>query len=391
MVLPSDRAYLKHLLLAEFRNDPAVVDPDFEVYEYLKKADYLLSLDESDLHCNGNTTTIVKSQEDILDLIDLPIRGTGQEVELETLIVPKGKKYLNQIMSKMPLDVMIHKGKTGIGGTTLAATDKRKWVICMSSRNLVKRKSDKHKNSIGVYAIGHGGAVDNDIMEYKGNTIFTTWASLPRVMANVDPAEWSLLIDENHELITKGGYQGSDINKLIRIKDAFRHVTLMSATKTMIKDYKSAFDGMDTLSIEFEEKKVLNIEMLKTNKLVSTLTELTKRVLEDGDRPNLHVFLNKLDSIIRVVTMLEVILGRDLSDEISIVASSSKETNSDKISKIGKGFYEIEDEMMVKRINFYTSTSFTGVDIYDDFGDIIMAVHGSIQYTRLDFNYDIAV
>lgn len=389
MVLLSDRKYLKQILLEEFRNDSDVDDPGFEVYEYLKKADYLLSLDEYDLHFDGNTTNLVKSQDDILNLVDLPIRGTGQEVELETLIVPQGILYLSQIMSKMPLDVMIHKGKTGIGGTTLAAMDRRKWVICMSSRNLVKGKSDEHKNSIGVYAIGHGGAIDTDIMEYKGNTIFTTWASLPRVMMNVNPSEWSLLIDENHELITKGGYQGSDINKLIRAKDAFRHLTLMSATETKIKDYKGGFEGMDTLNIKCEEEDVLKIEMLKTNKLVPTLTELTTRVLEDDDRPNLHVFLNKLDSIIRVVTLLEAVLGKDLSDEISIVASSSKETNSDKISKIGKGFYEIEDERTVKRINFYTSTSFTGVDIYDDFGDIIMAVNGSIQYTRLDFNFDI--
>jgi hypothetical protein len=389
MVLLSDREYLKQLLLAEFRNDPDVVDPDFEVYDYLRKADYSLSLDEDDLHLYANITTQVKSDDDILNLVDLPIRGSGKQVELETLIVPKGEIYLSQIMSKIPLDVMIHKGKTGIGGTTLAVMDRRKWVICMGSRNLVKSKSEVHKNSIGVYAIGHGGATDSDIMKYKGNTIFTTWASLERVMLNVDPAEWSLLIDENHEFITKGGYQGSDINKLIRVKDAFRHVTLMSATETKIKDYKGGFDGMDILNIEWEEKEVFNIEMVKTYSLVSSLVELSKRVLDDVDKPNLHVFLNKLDSIIRVVSMLETILGRDLSDEISIVASSSKEMNSDKISRIGKGLYKIEDEKIVKRLNFYTSTSFTGIDVYDDFGDIIMAVHGSIQYTRLDFNFDI--
>ena len=54
---------------------------------------------------------------------------------------------------------------------------------------------------------------------------------------NIDLNQWSLLIDENHELIHKGDYMGININTVLSIKEKFRHVALMSATETAIKDY----------------------------------------------------------------------------------------------------------------------------------------------------------
>ncbi len=383
-----ERSYLNKIYSDEnLKFPPTNINmADYHAYCNLQVADYLYNMSEDELYWDSSIPDI-NSHQDVIDIFDLPIRGTYEGVELDPVIVPKGYKFIADVMSKIPLDVLFLKGRTGVGATTLAAQESREWIICLGSRNIVKSKSRKHQNSIGVFAVGHGGATDEKIESYEGNTIFTTWASLPRLMCLINVEKWSLLLDENQEFIRDGGYRGKDINYVLKAKDQFKHCTLMSATETAVSDYRGLVSGMDVLKIKWEEKREWNIEVEQTELLQNVISELARRVLDDDEQPNVHVFVNKLELSIRVVNILEKVFEKDLSDKISIVASN-KPANVDKIQSIGAGNYELEDESCVKRVNFYTSTSFSGVDIEDSFGDIVMAVDGNIGYTRLDIHMD---
>lgn len=386
----SERPYLKKNLLIEYENDPGIELDQAAWYldSDLRNADFYLSLSEEELQRDYKMDYPYCTHKYIIDSFDRPIKGTGQGIELDPVIVPKEYKFLGDVMSKMPLDVMIYKGKSGIGGTTLAIEDSRKWIICVGSKDIVKTKSKKHKNTLGVYAMGHGGASNLGILSYTGNTIFTTWSSLNRVMENINIEKWSLLIDENQELIRDGSFRSGDINNIFRKVKDFKYVTLISATEIDKPYYLGYFKNIDILRFSWEKKKYYNIDVIETNYLIRNIAQLCKSSIEDPELPNKHIFFNSVEGIIKVVLILEKVFGKDLSDEISII-TSDKSTNIEKISKIGKGKYKLGELHDVKRINFYTSTSFSGVDIEDNNGDIIIAVNGKLKHTRLDLKKDI--
>ena len=389
MIALKDRKYLNKIHSEKYQLESGydAKKADWYTSMDLQNGDYLLNMSEDQLYWDSSIPYI-NSHQDVIDSFDLPIRGTGQGIELDPVIVPRGIKYIGDAMGKMPLDVMIYKGKTGVGGTTSAIQDRRKWVICIGRRIVVKDKSEKHENTLGVFAIGHGGATNDEISNYRGNTIFTTWSSLERVMENIDVEQWSLLLDEPQELIGDGGFRPKDINKALKLKNRFKHCTTISATETKKKDYLKSFDDLDILRIRWEEKRYHDIEVDETKNLITNLAQRSLSVLEDDDLPNLHIFINSVDSIIRIVTVLEKVLNKDLSDKISIVVAE-KASNVERIEGIGNGKYSIEDLKSVKRINFYTSTCFSGVDIEDNNGDIVIAADGRNAYTRLHLIYDI--
>jgi len=389
MIALRERKYLNKIYSDKYQSELGceLEKAEWHAWIDLQNADYLLNMSEDSLYWD-NPCPGINCYSDIIKMYDEPIRGTGKGITLDEVFIPKGIKYIGNAMSKMPLDVMIFKGKTGVGGTTLAIEDNRKWVICVGSRNIVKSKSKKHENTLGVFAIGHGGATNDEINNYRGNTIITTWSSLERVMENIDVEQWSLLLDEPQEFIRDGGFRPKDINNALKFKNKFKYCTTISATETKKMDYLKSFDELDILRIRWEEKRYHVIEVDETNSLITNLAQRSLSVIEDDDLPNLHIFINSVESIIKVVTILEKVFKTDLSDKISIVAAE-KASNAERIEAIGSGSYIIEDLKSVKRINFYTSTCFSGVDIEDDFGDIVIAANGNNAYTRLHLKYDI--
>jgi len=387
MLALTERPYLHKIYTNKYLQWENQKYAEWLAYKDLQQADYLLNMDEDKLYWDSEYP-YYNTHADVLEDFDESIRGTGQGIELEEIFTSKEFKYIGDVMNKMPLDVMIYKGKTGIGGTTLAIEDNRKWIICVGSRRIVKSKSEKHENTLGVFAIGHGGATNDEISNYRGNTVFTTWSSLERVMENIDVEQWSLLLDEPQELIGDGGFRPKDINNALKLKNRFKHCTTISATETKKKDYLKSFDDLDILRIRWEEKRYHDIEVDETKNLITNLAQRSLSVLEDDDLPNLHIFINSVDSIIRITTILEKVLNKDLSDKISIVVAE-KASNVERIEGIGNGKYSIEDLKSVKRINFYTSTCFSGVDIEDNNGDIVIAADGRNAYTRLHLIFDI--
>jgi len=207
-------------------------------------------------------------------------------------------------------------------------------------------------------------------------------------MENINIEEWSLLIDENQELIRDGGFRSEDINNVLRKVKDFKYVTLISGTEIDKRYYLGSFKYMDLLRFRWEKKKYYEIDVIETDYLIRNIAQLCMSSIEDSGLANQHIFFNSVEGIIKVVLILEKVFGKDLSDKISII-TSDKSTNIEKLGKIGSGKYKIGELQDVRRINFYTSTSFSGVDIEDNNGDIIIAVNGKIKYTRLDLKKDI--
>ena len=73
----------------------------------------------------------------------------GKEVLVN---IPSGFRYLDEVFNTFPDNSFLCKSVAGVGGTTLAITNKEDYVIAGSSVELVINKADQHDNLIPVYA-----------------------------------------------------------------------------------------------------------------------------------------------------------------------------------------------------------------------------------------------
>ena len=54
--------------------------------------------------------------------------------------IPKGIKYLNEIMTELPVNCLFDKGKTACGGTSVAIENDKNTIIAMPYVNVIKNK-----------------------------------------------------------------------------------------------------------------------------------------------------------------------------------------------------------------------------------------------------------
>ena len=64
-------------------------------------------------------------------------------MNISKFTVPKGTKYLSDVISSLPKNCLFNKGAVGAGGTTIALTDKRNTVIAVPFRELIVNKVEQ--------------------------------------------------------------------------------------------------------------------------------------------------------------------------------------------------------------------------------------------------------
>lgn len=96
---------------------------------------------------------------------------------------------------------------------------------------------------------------------------------------------------------------------------------------------------------------------------------------------NLHIFVNSVDFIAKVMSILSL-----TSENAKVVCSTSGDAKAENEKKLGKGFPISQPLDPVKKINFYTSTCFEGCDIYDEDGVTFIVSDGRKSHTLLDIS-----
>lgn len=280
-----------------------------------------------------------------------------------TITIPKDIKYLSEFIDRLPSNCIINKGVTGCGGTTVELESKRNSIILCPTKNLVESKSGEGRLSVT------GETNNQEIIEYINSDktykkIVATYDALERLM-NLIPDYFSyfLLIDEYHLLFNDYSFRTKAIMYILHNFLKFSDWAFMTATPLKDEFILEELKDVDQIVYVWENATPVHIIVNDTTYIQKKLLELIETL---KDR-NLHIFLNSVSTIYNIT--------KDLDYPYRVICSDSNK------SKI---FNRAKITSPVKKLNFYTSCSFEGADIYDEDGFTIIVCDTNISTTVLD-------
>ena len=282
-------------------------------------------------------------------------------------IIPAKYNYLSEVFDFLPSHVLLDKGMTGCGGTTLELTCARNSIILVPTVNLVENKVRE-----GILGITHQ-VTNEKIDEYlqsdiKYKKIIGTYDSLSRLI-NRNLNDYFLLIDEYHYLFTYYKFRNTAIKNILDHYRDFKDWCFMTATPLSQDNILEELKNIETLSLRWEDKSPLEIKFSPTefyNRL------LHQRIYEclNSDY-NLHIFLNNFATIKRIVNEYTKL-------DYRVVCSPHQKDKS------SLNFQHVNSK--VRKINFYTATAFEGVDIFDENGKTIVVSDSRQISTMMDIS-----
>ena len=105
------------------------------------------------------------------------------------------------------------------------------------------------------------------------------------------------------------------------------------------------------------------------------------KVLRDELPYNLHIFVNSVEFIAKVIDTLKL-----APEAVKVVCSTSGESRQENQRKLGNAYPIGQPSDPAKKINFYTSTCFEGCDIFDPDGVTFIVSDGRKAHTLLDIS-----
>lgn len=300
-----------------------------------------------------------------LRLLDISLNNNFYK--MNNIIEINDCKYLSEFISELPSHVLLNKGVTGCGGTTVELTSKRNSIILCPSKNLVTSKSAQ-----GYFGVD-GDIRPKQIINYIETTksykkIIATYDALPKLMDSIQNwKDYFLLVDEYHLLFNDYSFRGDPIHNILRSFRKFNNWCFMTATPLKEEFILSELQDIPQITYKWKNEVPVNIEIIDTAFVQKALIKLIEKYKNSSQ--NLHIFLNSVTTI-KTIT-------KDLDLDYRVVCSESRK------SKI-KNYSRVIDP--IKKINFYTSCAFEGCDIYDPEGLCIILCDTRISTTVLDIS-----
>ena len=275
-------------------------------------------------------------------------------------------RYLSQVISELPSHCLIDKGITGCGGTTVELLAPRDSIILSPTKNLVLSK--ENEDYLGVT----GDVKNKQIISYinskrKYKKIIATYDSLPRLMEIIpDYENYFLLIDEYHLLFNDYSFRGEAIMFVLNNFRKFNDWAFLTATPLKKEFILEELKDVDQIVYKWESATPVTITLKNTRYIIKELLQ----VIEDNQDKNIHIFLNSITTINRIAEKLE-------DDNYRVLCSENSKRRTRNTAKVTDP---------VKKINFYTSCSFEGCDIYDPDGLCVIISDTNISTTVLDIS-----
>lgn len=287
----------------------------------------------------------------------------------EYVIVPDSVRYLSDFIDVLPSHKLINKGITGCGGTTLELKAKRNSLLLFPTIELVRSKTNPEylpvDGDVDIYAIRQ--YVAKRLSNNQFIKIIGTYDSLPKIMQAVPGCtEYFLLIDEYHLLFNDYSFRSKAIlNILINFRKfddwAFLTATPLNETFTL-----KELEDIDQITYQWPQATKVDIKIKDTAYIQRELV----RIITSYPERNIHVFLNSVSTIRNIIKKLG-------TDDFRVVCSSKQR---------GKIKHCVPITEPVRKLNFYTSCSFEGCDIYDEKGMTVILSDTSLSTTILDIS-----
>lgn len=306
------------------------------------------------------------------------------------ITIPSGTNYLSDVMDDLPHNAYINKGVTGCGGTTLALTNDKPYVVAVHSTAMVLNKIYQHPEVFGVYC----KVFDEDIkLAVQNNTkkYIVTYDALPRLCQYLNTKDFHLLVDEVQVLIRyAGNFKIKVCNELIHRTVNFKTVSYLTATPTPIKYLPIEMTDLYYIEYRWEDM----VKPIIKHKYVGNLfnTKVVTYILDRYTNTNKDTFIF-YNSISGVITAIKKLMKADSTiklDDINIFFSNN-DKNTERFKKqLGKNFkYGSTIPGNEKRINFVSSMGFEGIDFYNKEVSVLVASDARFKSMRYDVSIDI--
>lgn len=315
-------------------------------------------------------------------------------------------RYLSDIeeFTDLPDNCHFNKVLTGCGGTTVALSNKVKYVIAAPTKGIGENKqkwADEYKVNICII---DGDSLDEDgekgkdarikkVIEYikaGGIKIVVTYDSLPSVVKALGESvnEWKLLVDESHMLLEAGSFRYGSVYSVIESMNKFKSYCLMTATPVKDAYQLPNLKNIPKINVEWDNIEAVNIERRTTEKKISDYAALL--VLEYlngelGKTNNAHIFLNSVISITDIMRKVkQAYKGVDLEKQVKIVCAQRSENRAKIKQYLGTKYQIGFTTDIAKKVNSYTSTAFSGQDIFDKYALSYVIIDGRKDYSKVD-------
>ena len=306
---------------------------------------------------------------------DYTIKSNGKEHLSEIIPDEEYKNWFNtRTEGKI---IVLNKGRCGNGGTTgfinYAKRNFKGLSIIVPNVSIVKSK----ENDSEICCL-YGGVKNID---KNKNIRIATWdlqrvlESFPQFGVNFENQFWggsTLVVDEYHKLITDSNFR--EICSLVvkNILETKNNVVLMSATPNMgVVEFLRDVSGKEvvTYNVEYDDTyydKIIQplqwIDRKKGQRLFDILSQIMKKVQDEGRTHQAVFFYNNVDAICDIVNQLP--------DTSNVEVLCSKNRDSETIPCYSEKFNK--DKMF----HFCTSAYFTGWDI-DTRVDMVVIIGGN--------------
>jgi hypothetical protein len=302
----------------------------------------------------------------------------------KSIKAPTGAKYLDEFMEELPRNVYLCKGNTGCGATTLAIKSKNPTIIAAPNITMITSKAEQHDNVIPVFGTYNKDELLEGLRKSDTPKIMCTYDKLPvihEIMTNenIDPRKFHLVIDESHRLTLDYKFRNSAVRGVLNHFKSFGAYTFVSATPIEREFGLVELEDVDITYISWDEThaqqykfNVINVE----GKIYKRLSLVIENHIKSGSRANLYFFINTIYGIDRILKNINMVL---LDTNCNIVC---RETEINKAHLHGLKISSHIKE--IKKINFLTSRSFEGSDIYDENGKIYIVSDENKDHTLID-------
>lgn len=313
-----------------------------------------------------------------------------QDGNITNITIPIGAKYLSEVIDKLPSNVLIHKGVTGCGGTTLEMTCDRCSIIVVPFMSLIMNKKEQHdkKGDVNLVPVCTGFKFDKvaamevgeRMLNGENVKIMTTYDSFKKVYMMLrgfcDITNFFVLVDEWHILFNSSNFRRDAINSMYETTKNFKEVSYMTATPIKPEFIPEQLEGMDVWNLIWKDNARVNVTRKATNKPIHLTTKIVQEFIDGRRFGNGHFFLNSVRDIVRIVNTIGC-----SADMVKVVCAKNAK------NKQTLGWIENESDLLVpKKVNFYTSTIFEGSDIFDKEGRIFVVSSGSSSALRTDIS-----
>ena len=308
-------------------------------------------------------------------------------------------RYLSEVeefKECLPFGI-INKMKPDVGGTYVAANCPSHYIIVCPFIDLVESIACDENNKYEVYKC-YGKSTNFQFKSYlKRNSIYkiaVTYDSLPKLLRWIDSsgcdADFKVLIDEYHLLLSEYGYREKAIVNMMNSIKRFSHYTLLSATPIDQEYEIDAFKDIPHYKVIWNNMERIEVKSYKSSMVIPAVTRFIQLFLSEGvivpkndggfqEVEQLFIFLNSVVSIKQILSTL------NLKDEDVKICCASRQNNiqilgSYKISRV------VEPN---KKINIFTKKCWQGCNMFTSNGLIVVVSDAYRTNTLVDISTSI--